>query len=162
MIVDYGTILTSLSGVIDLSKALIGERDAQKSAALKIELTERILKTQADLGQVLASVIEKDGTIRALTERVAELERNQTERARYQLAKLGTVGNVFAYRLRPAGELTERVDEPEHFLCQPCFDAGKKGVLMVSKYYAVCPLCRTQMQIETRPALTRRSSSPNW
>lgn len=128
---DFSMLITTLGAAKDMAGALVGERDRQKAAVIEVNLTEKILQAQAQLAQVLAAVIEKDAAIRTLGERVRELEAAQNERARYQLARLGSVGNFFAYRLRAAAELGERADEPQHFLCQPCFDAGKKSVLRI-------------------------------
>lgn len=152
---DVSLIISSLGAAKDMAGALIGERDRQKAAVIEANLTEKILQAQAQLAQVLAAVIDKDAAIRVLTERVRELEAAQNERARYQLAKLGVVGDFFAYRLRPASELSERADEPEHFLCQPCFDAGKKSVLRVRKYQADCPVCKSSFAVAKRPLTSR-------
>ncbi|MBT2336546.1 hypothetical protein J7E49_21865 [Variovorax paradoxus] len=90
------------------------------------------------------AIIEKDGTIKTLSERVRELETEQDERVRYQLAKLGTVGDFFAYGLRSGAELRERTDEPAHFLCQPCFDGDSKKIVLTSngEGYWHCPICK--------------------
>ena len=95
-----------------------------------------------------------------LAERNRVLEAQQSERARYELAKLGVGGDFFAYRLRGVAELRERADEPPHFVCQPCFDAGKKAVLQVRGHIASCPLCRVSAQIAPAPALPRVHMRP--
>ena len=159
---DISMLLSSLDAAKTLAGALLDERDRQKAATIKIDLTEKILHAQTQLSEVLGAVISKDAAISTLSQRVRELEAAQGEKARYQLAKLGVVGDFFAYGLRPAAELSERADEPHHFLCQPCFDAGKKGVLLVTEYVAVCPLCKNNIPVKLRPSkpsVTRRSSS---
>ena len=143
---------SALSGTLALAKALVGERDAQKQAALKAELTDQILEGQAKLAQAIAAAFEKDTTINELRNLVRELEAERAERHRYRLAKVGSIGQFFAYRLRAADELVERKDEPEHFLCQPCFDGGKKSVLRLGATAATCSLCKTSIRIAEDPA----------
>ena len=158
MSVEIGSLISILSSVGAMARGLVDERDRQKALAIQLDLSEKLLQAQAKFGEVLGAVIEKDRTIQALRERVGELEASQAEKARYRLAKVGTVGEFFAYQLRPADELTERSDEPVHFVCQPCFDAGKKGVLRIGSYVASCPICQTSVSIKPQPAVARRSS----
>lgn len=119
---DISAIISSLTYAQTLAGLLINERDSQKAAAIKIELTEKILGAQTQLAQVFASVIEKDTLIQTLTERNRNLEAAQREKERYRLDVVGSTG-VLAYRLRPVSELVERADEPPHLVCQACFDS---------------------------------------
>ena len=153
---DASLLISSVSSAVELGKLLVNERDRQKAAAIQVDLTDKLIQAQAHVSQILGAVIEKDGRIQALVERVRELEAQQGERARYKLAKLGTAGEVFAYQLRPAPELVERTDEPTHFLCQPCFDAGKKSVLQVGLLYAKCSLCNTTVATAPPPPRPQR------
>lgn len=130
---DISVITSNLAMLPTLASALLNERDRQKAAAIQLDMTEKIIQTQAQLLEVLSTVVSKDATIQALTERNRQLQATQDERLRYKLTKVGVTGEAFAYRLRPAGELLERNDEPDHFLCQPCFDIGKKVVLRVEE-----------------------------
>lgn len=144
---DLSALIAGLSYAHTLAGALVNERDSQKAASIKIELTEKITAAQVQLSQVLAAVIEKDAAIHRLTERNRDLEAAQREKERYRLARVGTIGEAFAYQLRPAAELSERSDEPTHFICQPCFDAGKKAVLNMQGAYATCPMCSAKITI---------------
>ena len=150
---DIPLILSSLNSAQALAGALFEERDRQKAATIQFQLTEKIIQAQAKLSEVLGAVIEKDRAISALMERNRELEAAERERARYELAKLGSIGDFLAYRLRPVAELTERLNEPAHFTCQPCLDAGKKSVLHVTSTRAFCSLCQTNTQIGDDPPI---------
>lgn len=146
---DVSTLVASISGTAELAKLLVAERDRQKAATIEGQLTERITQAQIQLSQVLSTIIEKDGRLQALAERVRELEAEQSEKNRYRLAKLGSLGNFFAYELRPAAELVERSDEPPHFACQPCFDIRKqKSILRIQGTLCFCASCGTKVQIE--------------
>lgn len=149
---DVSSLVASIAGAAQLTKLLVDERDRQKTAAIQIDLSNKIAEAQIQLTQVLSSIIEKDGLIQTLSERVRELEADQNERSRYQLRKLGTIGDFFAYQLRPAAELSERSDEPPHFLCQPCLDIRKhKSVLRLTEYTAKCNACGISHAIQVRP-----------
>ena len=144
---DVPSLVALAQGVAELGGLLVNERDRQKAAAIQIDLTNKIMALQAQLSEVLTAIVDKDGRISHLSDRIRELERRKSDEARYQLAKLGTVGDFFAYKLRAASELLDRVDEPEHFLCQPCFDAGKKGILRIVGSYCSRPICHTRTTI---------------
>lgn len=145
---DASSLISSVGSAAELARLLINERDRHKAAAIQTDLLAKLVEAQLQLSQVLGTIIEKDGRIQVLAERVRELEAEQGEKARYQLAKIGTFGDIFAYRLRASAELSERADEPPHFLCQPCFDLGKKSVLQVGEYSAICPICKTDSPIK--------------
>jgi hypothetical protein len=144
---DIPLLLSSLNASKNLVGSLVDERDRQKAAAIQIDLTNKIIEAQSQISEILAAIIDKDGRIQTLTERNRHLEAQQSEKARYRLAKLGTAGQFFAYQLRPVAELPERSDEPEHFVCQPCLEDGKKRVLLVGDDLAVCPGCNTSIPL---------------
>lgn len=127
----------------DLGRALLDERDRQKAAAIHIQFTEKLIDTQAQLMEVQSAVIEQQRRIPILEQRIRELQAEQAEKARYELAKLGIDGEFFAYRLRDAGEPGQGAGEIAHFVCQPCFDAGKRVVLAGNgDGYWWCPVCK--------------------
>ena len=152
---DISALIAGLTYAHTLAGALVHERDSQKAAAIKIELTEKITAAQVQLSQVLAAVIDKDATIHRLAERNRDLEAAQREKERYRLARVGSIGEAFAYQLRPVAELSERSDEPAHFVCQPCFDSGRKAVLQMQGAYATCPACDAKLALsrEAAPAI---------
>lgn len=143
------TSMSSLLAIKDLATAAVDLRDSQKLAAVKLDLTERVLQTQTQLSQVLSSIIEKDTSLATLAQRVRELEDRQLERARYELGELAAGGNAFAYRLKAPARLLENSHEPQHFVCQPCFDAGKKAILFRRDVWGTwvwtCPLCKLEI-----------------
>lgn len=146
---DIPLLISSLAGAREAVGMLINERDRQKAAAIQIDLSEKLLQAQALLAEVLGAVISKDAAIGALTERNRQLEAAQSEKARYELAELSVGGHLFAYRLRAAAELSERANEPPHFVCQPCFEGGKKGVLIAGETWGsrtwICPMCKVEI-----------------
>lgn len=159
---------TSISILKDLGSALLNERDRQKAAAIYIEFTEKLIATQTELMQAQSAVIAQQGEMAVLAQRLRHLEAERTEKQRYELAKLGSRREFFVYRLRPAAELDERADEPLHFLCQPCFDGGKKVVLVGNgDGYWGCPVCKLGAQVEpgtpiVQPTRRRGLGKSGW
>ena len=161
MAVEISAFIASASSIFELGKVILNARDGHISAAIKADFTEKLIAGQAQLAQVLGTIVEQEGRIQTLTKRVRELEAEQSEKARYRLAKIGAVGEQFAYQLRPAAELVERADEPPHFLCQPCFDAGKKSVLRQSSTTAYCTLCKATIPTaQGKPPTVRQVVNP--
>lgn len=170
---DVSLLVSSVSGAIELGRLLVNERDRQKAATIESQLSDKLAQVQIQLSQVLGAVIEKDGLIQTLSERVRNLQAEQSEKARYRLTKMGSIGDLHVYALRAASELVERADEPPHFLCQPCFDIRKhKSVLRILPYYGICDACSRTVQIEPTPPQPPRKlggiargggfSSGNW
>lgn len=147
---EFASAMASFSALKDLGAALIGERDRQKAAAIEVEFNKQLIEAQTQLAQLLGTVIDQQVHIGTLEKRVREMEAAQAEKERYVLAKVGTEREFFAYRLRDPAELTERVDEVEHFICQPCFETGKKVVLSGNgDGYWECPVCKHGAQTGT-------------
>lgn len=145
------SILSCLSSAAHLGSLLVNERDREKAAAIQIEFSNKLIEAQAKLSELLGTIIEQQRLIPVLEQEIRDLKAKAAEKGRYELAKLGTDREFFVYRLRPPSELEERSREVEHFLCQPCFDAGKKVVLSGNGGgYWECPICKHGAQ--TTPA----------
>ncbi|TQI78718.1 hypothetical protein FHU10_1241 [Serratia fonticola] len=146
---DFGALISSVTSIGQIGKALVDERDRQKLAALQIDLSNKIIEAQTQILQLLGTVVEQQRLIPVLEKRIRELEASDAEKARYQLTKLGSLREFFAYSLRPDAEPLEGTGEVSHFLCQPCFDAGKKVILTGNgEGYWNCPVCRHGAQVE--------------
>lgn len=140
---DVSTGIASLQGLAHLAGLLVNERDRQKAAAIQIEFSNKLIEAQTHLAQLLGTVIDQQGRIGALEQRLRDMEAAQAEKERYVLAKVGTEREFFAYALRDPAELQERRAEVAHFACQPCFEGGKKVVLSGNgDGYWECPVCK--------------------
>lgn len=157
---DVSTGLASFSALKEIAGLLVNERDRQKAAAIQIEFTNKLIEAQAHLTQLLGTVIDQQGRIGALEQRVRDMQACEAEKARYVLSKVGTEREFFAYRLRAAAELQEGCGEVDHFLCQPCFDGGKKVVLSGNgSGYWECPACKHGAQVSAVAPLRLRGRS---
>lgn len=138
---DISTAVSSLAAAQGLLSALISERDTRVTDAARTDLTEKILIAQTQLAQLQTVLIEQNATIADLTQRLRELETARLERERYFLDHLVPGLPYKALRLKPRELLKDRVDEIDHFVCQPCMDMGVKAVLPVGRNGTRCPVC---------------------
>ncbi|MEH6510352.1 hypothetical protein [Halopseudomonas aestusnigri] len=149
---DVSSLLASASAVSELAKLLVDERDRHKAAAIKLDFTEKLMQVNSQVLEVQNAIISKDRELHALQERIRELEAHEADRLRYQLREVGTHGSGFAYQLRPASELPERTDEPQHFICQPCLDIRQHKAVLVRVRkpapYWVCPACKAELRAD--------------
>ncbi|WP_234192674.1 hypothetical protein [Pseudacidovorax sp. NFM-22] len=148
--VDIGALASSLTGTLTIAKAIASERDAIKLAELRTQLGEKIIESQGKLLEAQSSIQDQLATISLLRKEIDQLRAERNERQRYDLAAVGEFGNFFAYKLRPASELVDRATEPQHFLCQPCFDGGRKSVLLLNSH-SYCSICKQTVQIKRSP-----------
>lgn len=155
-------VIAGMNSAIAMLKTVVSERDSQLVLKLESELFQKLNTVQLEYTKLLDHKHQADEKNRQLTFRIHELEAAQSERERYGLDRIGSLDS-FAYKLRPPEQLSERKNEPSHFICQPCFDSGKKGVLAVGRYTAHCPLCKTALQTNAMPsAAPIRRNPPNY
>ncbi|HKT28781.1 hypothetical protein [Dyella sp.] len=157
---DYASIstaFTALSHAKQLGEAMIGLRDFNKVASIISEMNGQLLKAQDNLFTHNAQFAELQGKYFEACEEIRKLNEALAERGRYALFQLSP--GVFVYRA------SEASGEPQHYLCQPCFDSGKKAVLQKNRKYGTitidCPMCKQQFktgEVVERPAPPRRNT----
>ncbi|MBU2652691.1 MAG: hypothetical protein KKA81_17325 [Bacteroidetes bacterium] len=124
--VDFASISGTLSGLktaYDIVKSIKDMDGAVKINAAVIELQSVILDAQTkalDAQQVHAAQVDLIGD---LEKEVARLKEQVSDREKYELKRVSP--GAFAYMLKKE----ERGSEPPHWLCQNCYDDGKKSVL---------------------------------
>ena len=145
---DVAPLLASLTGAVELSKLLVGERDRQKAMAIQIDLSQKLLEAQAQVAQLLGTVIEQQGRIGALEKRIRDMETREAEKQEHERAKFTFSGEFFAYSLRSEAEAGHGGSEGGPLFCQPCFERREKVVLAVTDDgYAWCPCCKHGGQV---------------
>lgn len=160
------TLITAITAVkegLEILKGAVSARDDSLIRNAEIALQEKLSNVLlTSLSQVEAThSLELEAQqlrmqVQSLTEQVNALKAKQEERGRYQLAQVGQIGRVYAYELRSTPEAPE--SEPHHYLCQPCFDQGKKGVLADQGPYLSCPLCQIKLQVRPAQYVQRRAA----
>lgn len=145
----------SLKTAADLAKAFFDVKAAIDVQGRVFELQRVILTAQQDTltaQQTQASLVEAN---RQLEDRIRRLESWDLERDRYALTEVSQ--RVYAYRVRDDA----RGEEPDHWLCANCYQAGKKSILQslgapgpyANSEAFSCPACRNGISVhrEARP-----------
>lgn len=154
--------VSALNAAKDLARAAVGVRDFNAWAATVSQLNDQILKAQDSLFSHQSQLIALQEELREAKERLRLAEKVVEERGRYDLVELSP--GVFVYRSN--GGDRETMAGAHHLLCQPCFDAGRKVVLMrresAGAIYHVCPLCRVEYLEEKKPYTPHRRGTSDW
>lgn len=142
MVAEVFAGVSALKSAFDMAKGLKDIDDATRRNAAVIELQEKILSAQTAQAELLETVGE-------LKKRVAEFERWDAERERYELKQLAPTGAAFAYAIKPDAQGSE----PFHCICAACYQNAKKSILQFSKsipysdgqHVLTCPSCRAEV-----------------
>lgn len=140
--------VNSLRLAKEIGAAAVELRDWNQVAAEFAKMNGELLKAQDALFAHNAALLELHGKYADACDELRKLKQALDERSRYALFEIGA--GKFAYRLK-VGSTGQALavpggNEPMHYLCQPCFDAGRKRVLQlypdaVGGPGAMCPRC---------------------
>jgi hypothetical protein len=147
---QIGIVVTSLNTAKDIAKAMIGIRDHNLVADKLAALNDQLLKAQNALLAHNAAMFELQNEKFEACEELRKLKEALSERSRYALVDLGQ-GHL-AYRMNIApqegGTGEPAAAQTPHYVCQPCYDNGRKVVLQRSYVMGIpggleCPVCKT-------------------
>jgi hypothetical protein len=129
-VLAFAGMIQSFQAITNITKALIGMRDAAMIEGKVIELQGEILSAQASAFAAQADHAASISRISALEKEVAHLKAWDAEKQKYHLVELRTNvapghGGALAYALK---EQTKS-SEPIHFLCPNCYEDGRKAIL---------------------------------
>lgn len=159
------SLASAISAAKEIAQGAIGMRDAVLVKEATALLLQRLLEAQNALLAHNTALLQLQNEQFEAREEIRKLQEAASERGRYTLFALAP--GKFAYRMNVAPEQSGSSEpgsaEPMHYVCQGCFDQGRKSVLRIGQYEALCPLCKDRFTIKERPTLpTRRSITPNW
>jgi hypothetical protein len=120
---EISAALTSLRAAFDLTKAMVGLRDAEVFRSKSIELQGVVLEALEKSIEAREAYATQADRIRALEAEVARLKNWDAEKQNYELKHIGS--GSMAYMLKP----DKRGTEPPHWLCPTCFAKGEKSFL---------------------------------
>jgi len=123
VVAEISVGLTSLRAALDITKAMVGLRDAEAFRAKSIEVQGLILESLGKAIEAREAYSTQLDRVRALETEVADLKNWGAEKQDYELKPIGE-GSV-AYMLKP----DKRGAEPPHWLCPNCYSKGKKSFL---------------------------------
>jgi hypothetical protein len=154
--------VVALNAAKDIAKAAVGIRDFNALASTVSQLNEQILKAQDSLFSHQSQLIALQEELRETKERLRLAEKVLEDRGRYELVELSR--GVFVYRNKVGDG--EALAGALHLLCQPCFDAGRKAVLMREETACaichVCSLCRVKYLETEKPRTPRGGGTADW
>ena len=115
--------VTSLRAALDITKAMIGLRDAEAFRSKSIELQQVIIDALTQGIEAREAYAAQLDRVRALETEVASLKAWDAEKQDYELKRVGD--GAVAYMLKP----DKRGSEPPHWLCPNCYAKGQKSFL---------------------------------
>ena len=140
-------LISSLKAASEMTKAMIGLRDATVIQGKVIELNGIIMTAQSGALESNVAQFALLDRVRDLEQKLVSLEAWEAEKQRYKLTDFG--GGTFAYALKP--EMA--AGEPPHRLCSACYQRGKKSILQshghdaFSREMLVCLECEAKFAL---------------
>lgn len=147
-------VTSSIATAIDLAKALTGVRDGALIAEKTAALYDKLLQAQQALLAHNAAMFELQTQYFEAAEQLRKAKEALSERSRYTLVTLGD--GYVAYRVNVAPEQggagQPGSPEPAHYVCQACFDVGRKVVLQPYLVFGArcgleCKVCNQQIPV---------------
>ncbi len=140
------SLTASVNGLVTLASTAINERDTQKLAATRAELTQKVIEVQSKVLSQVGMISDMLTEREELKERIRELEQQLRYRESYRLVSVGT---GFCYEFKQVADVTEGSEaEASHFVCQPCLDVRRqKVVLTFSRGRYDCSECKASVRV---------------
>lgn len=155
MAIDLGSlsiIATSLGMARQLAGAAVEIRDFNKLAATVSQINSELLKAQDGMLSLQAGMFALQQEHFETTKQLSELKKAMAQRDSYALVELGH--RTFAYRKKDVphegGANEPSSAEPEHYICQPCFDGpGQRIVVLRSgqRGWLQCSVCKSELNV---------------
>jgi hypothetical protein len=120
---EIAAAVTCIRAALDITKAMIGLRDAEAFRAKSIELQAVVLDAFEKAIEAREAYSVQADRIRALEAEVANLKAWDAQKEQYELKPIGQAS--MARILKPEA----RGNEHPHWLCPNCFERGKKSLL---------------------------------
>lgn len=149
--IDIGSaaaLVSSLKTAAEITKGIIGLRDASMIQDKVVELNGVILSAQSSALEANAAQFNLLDRVRELEEEIARMKTWDTEKQKYELKQIQA--GAFAYVLKP----TASGGEPAHWLCAACYQQNNKSILQAQgrtsdrsfQLYG-CPTCKATLRV---------------
>jgi hypothetical protein len=120
---EIAAAVTGMRAALDITKAMVGLRDAETFRAKSIELQTVVLDAFEKAIEAREAHTLQANRIRALETEVADLKAWDAEKQNYELKTIGH--GAVARVLKPDARGTG----PPHWFCPNCFENGRKSFL---------------------------------
>jgi hypothetical protein len=145
-----GTV-SSLKSAFDITKLLIGIRDATILNERVLELQQVIISAQANAVAAQSQQLTLLEQVSELKKQLAELEAWDAQKQRYELKKVAAGAIVYALKADASGS------EPPHWICATCYQ-NRRISFMQERVTSIkipsnggtewiCPVCPTKIRI---------------
>jgi hypothetical protein len=141
---EIAAAITGIRSALEVTKAMVGLRDAEAFRTKSIELRGLILESLDKAIEARETYSTQLDRVRALEAEIASLKDWNAEKKDYELKGVGE--GAVAYMLKPE----KRGSEPPHWLCPNCYTKGQKSFLNPTGVNAgrgwlyKCPGCSAQ------------------
>jgi rubrerythrin len=126
-VAEIAAAVTGIRSALDITKAMVGLRDAEAFRAKSIELQGVVLEALDKAIEARESYSTQSDRVRALEAEVASLKAWDADKQRYELEEVSH--GAMAYVLKKETQGTE----PIHWLCASCYNNGKKSILQLGR-----------------------------
>ena len=126
-VVAIGGMIQSLNAATQISKALLGIRDAALIREKVVELNGEIISAQSSALAAQTDQFALLDRIRQLEKQVTDLEAWNAEAQTYELKDISNEG--MSGNLAYAPKAGTHTSEPPHLLCANCYEEGHKSFL---------------------------------
>lgn len=158
------SLTTAISAAREIAQGAIGMRDTVLVSEATTRLLQRLLEAQNALLAYNTVLLQLQHEQFEAREEIRKLQEAARERGRYTLFELAP--GQLAYRVNITPEQSRSGEpgsaEPMHYVCQGCFDKGRKAVLRIGPSVAHCPLCKENISLSQRPAEAGPSIFSLW
>jgi hypothetical protein len=150
-VAEIAAAITGIRSALEVTKAMIGLRDAEAFRLKSIELQGLILESLDKAIIAREDYATQLDEIRALKAEVADLKAWDAEKQRYELKMFGI--SAMAYMLKPEARGTEI----PHWLCPNCYEQGKKSffqgrpITAAGRRMYICHSCRGTVAGDAAP-----------
>lgn len=144
---EIAAAVTGIRAALEITKAMVGLRDAEAFRAKSIELQAVVLDAFERAIEAREAYSTQADRIRALEAEVAHLQAWDAQKQQYELKPIGQAS--MARILKPEA----RGAEHPHWLCPNCFERGRKSLLQNANkierghLIVACNDCRLQLPV---------------
>jgi hypothetical protein len=123
--------ISSIKAAKDIGAAAVAIRDSSMLAGEVVKMNEQLLRAQDSLFSHNAQLLSLQQELFELRDRLRTAETRIAERGRYQLAEVSVGKWVYLHKPDPDNPVASGATPygRPHYVCQPCFDNGRKVVL---------------------------------
>lgn len=150
-VAEIAAAVTGIRSALDITKAMVGLRDAEAFRAKSIELQTVVLEALDKAIEARESYTAQADRIRALEAEMAQMKAWDAEKASYELKPIAR--GAVAYMLKR----DKRGTEPPHWVCPTCFSKGEKSMLYFTGATVLrhmiyrCPGCDAKPSVDGDP-----------